>query len=251
MELKKGPKRAELRKREEPAKLPDQIANALREEISTGALLAGSRLPTERELCIQFRASRSAVREAISKLKYDGMVETRQGSGAYVAASGPGSSFRIDLGALRNRKELQQVFELRITMESAAAAMAATRRTQKHLRQIQRALDAMNEAIVQGQDAVPSDTSFHLAIAEATGNEYFKDFMAFLEGRLRRSIAASRTELERDTGRARDVHAEHLAIYRAIESRDPERARAAALLHLNHAAEELGLLPFEPRRGEK
>lgn len=224
--------------------VPDKVAYALREDIVSGRLKVGARLPTEHALCAQFGVSRPAIREAISRLRHDGLVESRRGAGAVVTETR--RAFRIEPELIEDRQELAQIFELRITFETASAALAAVRSDTQSIERIREPLDQMARAIEADRDAVPFDTRFHLAIAEATGNRYFVEFMAFLEGRLRGSVRASRSGLRIDRGRARAVHAEHEAILRAIIAGDSEHARAAMLLHLKNAAEELGLSAVSP-----
>lgn len=219
----------------------EEIARALRADVACARLAPGERLPTEHALSRHFGVSRATVREAVARLKHDGLVESRRGSGAFVSSAGHACSFRIDLRRLDDRTDLARIFELRMVFETAAAAAAANRRSPRQLARIRRALDAMGQAVAQRADAVKPDAAFHVAIAEATGNHYFQAFVEFLETGLRRSIEASRSGLRRSDERARAVHREHEVICQAIADRDPERARAAMLLHLNHAADELGL----------
>lgn len=222
-----------------PGTVPDKVAQILRAEIASGRLASGGRLPTEHELCARFGVSRPAIREAIAQLKYDGLVASRQGSGATI--TGTPRAFRIDSEQIESRREIAKIFELRVTFETGSAALAARQRDAQGLSRIAQALDEMARAIEGEGDAVQSDTDFHLAIAQATGNRYFAEFMVFLEGRLRHSIEVSRRELLGDRLRAQLVHGEHESILRAVEGGDAERARAAMLLHLSNAAEELGL----------
>lgn len=231
----------------------EEIARTLRADVACARLAPGERLPTEHALSHRFGVSRATVREAIARLKHDGLVESRRGSGAFVSRAGQTCSFRIDPRQLEDRADLARIFELRMVFETAAAAAAASRRSPRQLARIRRALDAMALAIAQRTDAVRPDAMFHIAIAEATGNHYFKAFAEFLEAGLRRSIEASRSGLCRSDERARTVHGEHEVICQAIAERNPERARAAMLLHLNNAADELGLpsLSASTRRAQK
>ncbi|WP_163000081.1 FadR/GntR family transcriptional regulator, partial [Pseudomonas viridiflava] len=67
-----------------PKQIYEQVADRIRQGISTGAFIAGSRLPSERDLANRFKVSRPAVREAIGALQNEGIVITRHGSGTYV-----------------------------------------------------------------------------------------------------------------------------------------------------------------------
>lgn len=221
--------------------LPEEIARRLRDEIRSGALNPGDRLPTENQLSQRFDVSRSVIREAISRLKDDGLVNSRQGRGAFVSFPVGRVSFRIEPNTPRDRKELSEIFELRMTLEAGAAALAARRHKTTHLRRMEAALDAMAAAVHDARDGVDADAAFHLAVAEATGNAYFKDFMAFLHARVYASIRAARDDILSDGERAAIDIAEHRTIYQAIVRKDPEAARRAVLVHLTNAARDLRL----------
>lgn len=218
--------------------VPDQLAQTIRDDIVSGRLEAGAKVPSEHALCRRYGVSRPAVREAMAQLKQDGLIESRRGTAAVV--TGRQSAFRIEPELLQDPGELAQIFELRIVFETGSAALAATRHSAAALRSICLAFEQMEQALASGGDAVLSDTLFHRAIAEATGNRYFAEFITFLGARLHGSIQASRSALRIDLARAHAVHVEHDAILRAIIARDSERARAAMLLHLRNAADDLG-----------
>ncbi len=218
--------------------LPDEIARRLADEIGAGRPAPGGRLPTEAALAGSFGVSRNVVREAIARLKSEGLVETRQGLGAFVAADPSPRAFRIEpLGA---EEDLRHVLELRLHVEMGAAALAAERRTPEQLDRLRAALQAMARAVETQSDGVPADTDFHHAIAEAANNPYYRDFMVFLAERMRTSIAVARSNSARLrwSPLAED---EHAAICEAIAGRDPTAAREAVRRHLVSAARRLGL----------
>ncbi|MCF3936155.1 FadR family transcriptional regulator [Acuticoccus sp. M5D2P5] len=217
---------------------PDVIASALEDEIARGIYPADSRLPTERELCARFGASRATIREAISKLKHDGIVRSRRGSGVYVAR--PDNSFRMARAAPTPREQAE-IFELRMIVETAGAARAALRWDEDDMTAIGEALEAMRRAAGDRAATVDADTTFHLAIARATGNRYFNDFVRLLETSLRTNVALSYSPADWDEEQFQRNYSEHVAILRAIEARDAERARAAMLIHLGTAADDAGL----------
>lgn len=220
--------------------LPDEIARLLRDEVRKGTLKPGDRLPTEQQLCSTFGVSRPVVREAISRLKYDGVLESFQGRGVFVKADG-GSSFRIDEPDLSNQQELAHVIELLVAIEVAATGLAAERRSRRDLETIKQALDAMASAIEEGRSGVDEDVGFHRSIVEATANPFFIALVAFLESRVRNLIRVARTNTARFEGLAYKVQEEHEAIYAAIAEGDSEAAKAAAERHLRNAAARLQL----------
>ncbi len=224
---------------ERGAALPDQIVQALRSEIASGALGPGERLPTEKELCEAYEVSRPIIREAIGRLKHEGLVTSRQGSGAFVARGGARKVFRLDVGHLERGTELQHIIELLVAVEVAVAEKAALRRTPTQLARLKRALHAIDESIAAGKDGVEEDMLFHRSVAEASGNPFFRELNDFLEARARTFIRTARTNTARHVGMPRVVQKEHAAIYEAIRRRDAAAARRTAEGHLRHAAERL------------
>lgn len=224
-----------------PSGLPDEIAKLLRNQISNGTLKPGDKLPTEQQLCRMFGVSRPVIREAISRLKYDGVLESFQGRGVFVRANGGGSSFRIDEPNLNDKQELAHILELLVAIEGAATGLAAARRREHELRAIKKALDAMAEAIEAGQNGVDEDITFHRTIVEATRNPFFIALAAFLESRVRNLIRVARTNTARYEGLVYKVQEEHVAIYEAVAARNPDAAKAAAERHLRNAAARLQL----------
>lgn len=221
--------------------LPDEIAKLLRGVIRKGTLKPGDRLPTEQQLCRMFGVSRSVVREAISQLKYDGLLESFQGRGLFAKDGGEGAAFRIEDPDLNDQHELAHILELLVAVEVAATGLAAERRSRRDLKRIKQALDAMAAAIDQGHSGVEEDLSFHRSIVEATDNPFFITFVGFLENRVRNLIRAARANTARFDGLAYAVQNEHEAIYQALAARDPEAAKTAAERHLRNAAARLQL----------
>jgi GntR family transcriptional regulator, transcriptional repressor for pyruvate dehydrogenase complex len=221
--------------------LPDQIVESLRRQIASGGLGPGQRLPTEKELCETYGVSRPVVREAIGRLKHEGIITSRQGSGAFVTEAGASNVFRLDVGRLERGAELQHIVELLVAVEVAVAEKAALRRTSAQLAKIKRALQAIDASIQGGKDGVEEDMLFHRSIANASGNPFFRELTDFLEARARKFIRTARTNSARFVGMPRVVQSEHAAIYESIRRRDPAAARRAAESHLRNAAERLEL----------
>ena len=220
--------------------LPDQIGEVLRAQIASGAFRPGQRLPTEKELCETYGVSRPIIREAIGRLKSEGLITSRQGLGAFVAEGGASNVFRLDIGHLEDSVELEHIIELLVAVEVAVAEKAAQRRTSAQLANLKRALQAIDVSIAAGKDGVEEDMLFHRSVAEACGNPFFRELNDFLEVRARKFIRTARTNTAR-LGMPRVVQMEHAAIYDAIRRRDAEAARSAAESHLRHAAERLAL----------
>jgi GntR family transcriptional regulator, transcriptional repressor for pyruvate dehydrogenase complex len=218
--------------------LADAVAQKLRREISSGRYKPSEKLPTERELSERYGVSRSIIREALGRLKQDGLVTSRQGSGAFVAEGGS-AVFRLDVVDLVDTTEMSNIVELLIAFESAASGHAAQRRTRAELAAIQAEFDAMDRAIENGLAGVDEDIAFHRAIIAATHNPVFRDMSQFLDSRVRTFIRTARTNSARFQGLTRQVQEEHRLILDAIRGRDEDAARLAAASHLRNAAERL------------
>jgi DNA-binding FadR family transcriptional regulator len=203
----------------------EQVAERLAAEIRSGAYAPGSRLPSERELARVLEVSRASVREAIGALQVAGVVETRPGSGTFVASRPPSSAPAHDASP-------SAVLEARAQLEPAVARLAAARGQR----------DPAAENLMAAMEAEPvdsavwntSDRLFHRQLAAMTGNPVllaFADHVASLMDqplwqRLRDdSIAVS--------GRTRLHVAEHRMIYEAIVAGDAEAAAFYSLQHIN------------------
>jgi GntR family transcriptional repressor for pyruvate dehydrogenase complex len=221
--------------------LTDQVAAQIAAEIGAQAFAPGGRLPTENALCARFGVSRTVVREAIARLKSEGLVSSRQGSGVYVLAENPQRPFRLAPGLSDSSAEILQVAELRMAFDVEAASLAARRRTPAHLRQLRAALDEMAAAVRNRANGVEADVAFHRGIAEATGNPHYVAFMSYLIQFLRKGVRISRERTLKRPGLGEKVQLEHEAIFRAIQARDPDAAAAAARRHVRGTMRRLSL----------
>ncbi len=222
-----------------PRRLALQLADALAERIRAGQLAPGERLPTESALMAERGVSRTVVREALSQLQASGLVETRHGVGTFVLDGADSAAFRIAPRQLATLQDVIAVLELRIGLETEAAALAAQRRSADDLVRMRAALDAVAAAVEAGRDAVGPDFQFHLEIARATQNPHFAELMASLGAQI-----IPRARLEGDAGMTderrtylRRVNAEHENILDAIANGDAEAARAAMRTHLANSRE--------------
>jgi len=216
--------------------LADRVTAELMQLVRGGAYPLNTRLPTEPQLAAQFGVSRTVIREAISRLKSEGMVETRQGSGTIVLDP-KRNTFRID--ALGGQLEARAVQEVRCGLESEMAALAAARCTDTQVARIQRALRRIDDAVADGGDGVAEDMAFHAAIADAAQNPLLTSLLEFIGHALRDVITITRTHEARRSDFIRQVEAEHAEIAQAIARRDIEGARQAALKHMQASIERL------------
>jgi GntR family transcriptional repressor for pyruvate dehydrogenase complex len=206
------------------------LSEVLEKEIREGRLGPGDRLPTEAALAASAGVSRTVVREAVAALKAAGLVETRQGAGAFVRTPPP--SFGPVPGIEKATVEdILWILELRLAVEVEAASLAAIRRKPADIETLDAAIAAMTRANREGADGVPADLAFHRALAAATGNPYFGRFLDQLG-----ELALPRRRLLPNASFGQDylalVEREHRAIRDAVESQDSALAAAAMRGHL-------------------
>jgi len=217
--------------------LSGEVVARIATEIRGGRLAPGSRLPTEHKLMAAMGVSRTVVREAVAALRAEGLVTTRQGSGAFVAADASRIPFRIDPEGLSSIADVLEVMELRLAIEVEAAALAAERVTPERLAPIGRALSAIEAAIRRGEGAVTEDFAFHRAIAEATGNPRFAEFLEFLGRHVipRQSIRVSIGTAREQRHYLLRIQKEHRRIYEAIAGGEAVDARKLMRIHLTRS----------------
>jgi len=216
--------------------LTDRVTAMLVAQIRGGSYPVNARLPTEKFMTEEYGVSRTVVREAISRLKSEGLVETRQGSGTVVLAPQRYETFRLADGGDDPALGVIHILELRCGIESEMAALAARRHTAAEMQQIKRAIKAMDRAVAAGGDGVQEDLAFHTAIARATSNPHYPALLGLLTRALEDAIRVTRGNEARVDELAAQVRDEHQAICVAIEARDPDAARAAAVRHMANTA---------------
>jgi DNA-binding FadR family transcriptional regulator len=202
--------------------LSDQVIAQLRNQITSGEWPVGSRIPTEPELVEQLGVARNTVREAVRALAHNGLLDIRQGSGTYVVATS-------ELAGVMHRRfadaDPRHIAELRSTLESSAARLAAERRTERDLKQLDTLLARREEAWATGdaEQFVAADTTFHLAVVAASHNEVLSELYADLGDLLR-------DWLRDDVGRELrpENHMDHGRMVEAIRAGDGDAAAAEA-----------------------
>ena len=222
--------------------LTDKVIATVSEDIQRGVLRPGDKVPTELALMKQLSVSRSVVREAMSRLQAAKIVETRHGVGTFILDAKQAEAVTLQAADLSNMLDVMAIIEFRIDMEAAAAGLAASRRTEQHLKHIAASLERFELELQRGStDTVAHDVDFHLQIARVSGNRYFFDVLSQLvrgvSPRMRLG-SAEIAELDR-ADHLRSVLTEHQMIYEAIVRRDADDARAAMRMHLSNSRERL------------
>lgn len=225
--------------------LAQGLVEDLGDKIRGQLLRPGDKLPTESAIMQSYGVSRTVVREALSKLQAAGLVETHHGIGTFVLqprGGGMAGMFRLEAADIATTVDVLAVLELRISLETESAGLAALRRTEEHLQAMREALDEFERNVEAAGDTVSPDFRFHLQIASATGNPYFADIMTHLGTTI---IPRTRVNAIRNHHRGGEylsrVNREHEEIFAAIARRDPDSARAAMRIHLTNSRERLRL----------
>ncbi|MFI5494407.1 FadR/GntR family transcriptional regulator [Actinoplanes sp. NPDC051859] len=167
--------------------LSGRVIAELRQQITSGAWPVGERIPTEPELVAQLGVARNTIREAVRALAHNGLLDIRQGSGTYVVATS-------ELAGVMQRRfataDPDHVRELRGTLETAAAAFAARRRTDDDLARLEALYARREEAwATRARDAfVEADVAFHQAVVAASHNEVLIELYADLGQVIRESL---------------------------------------------------------------
>lgn len=207
--------------------LTDRITMMLREDIINGKYEPGKQLPAGKNLSEAFGVSITVVREALSRLKSDGLIASHQGKGVFVENDAKARPFRLATAG-EPQSSLRHIFELRMAVEMQAASLAAERRTSTDLKSMLACLKVMEPSRHPFEEALASDIAFHLTIAKATQNPLIVDFMRFLQPHLYESISLARANSAKKRETEIIAYEDHYAIYEAIKASDSHRARLAA-----------------------
>jgi GntR family transcriptional repressor for pyruvate dehydrogenase complex len=207
----------------------NQIISKIRDLINYKHLEPGDKLPSERMMAEKFGVSRGNLREAIQKLEFYGLLKSIPQSGTFVANIGViALDGMVDDILQLKEPDFKSLVETRILLELKSVRLAALRRTEQELNQIEDALSAYSEKVRKGEDAVQEDLLFHLAIANASGNSMLNTFILKITPEII-------TNFEKyhvcDSNQALIGIHEHRAIFDAIVKQDPALAKAKMKEH--------------------
>jgi GntR family transcriptional regulator, transcriptional repressor for pyruvate dehydrogenase complex len=216
-------------------RLSDQLYGQILDQIVSGMLNEGDRLPPEKDICAMFGVSRPVVRDALLRLRADGLLQTRQGSGTYVMRR-PADRL-MEFATTAELAVFLRCLEARLPLEAACARFAAERRTSSQLTRIQHAHERLRGDIEESGHITPeSDLAFHASIAAASGNEFFSDLLQHIheavQGFMHLSLSLTRTSSK---GRVQQVLNEHTFIVEAIQAHEPEEAETAMRFHIGQS----------------
>jgi len=199
------------------------------ELIKTGSLKKGDQLPTEREMTKTFQVSRTTVREAIRCLESMHLVESRQGDGTYVLASGEDALIpSLSAALFQERDDISDIFYIRKLIEPSIAQLAAEYASPEELKELEAIIHEQEENLGAGKNNATADTAFHMALARAAKNRV----LGRLVHALMDLLAESRNESLQNPLRAEKSLRGHRLILAAIRMGDCARAREAMRHHL-------------------
>ena len=213
-------------------KLSEQTADRLYEMIADERrYLPGSKLPNENELSEALQVSRTTLREAISFLVAQGVLEIQRGKGTFVAAQLPTAGLDLtSLAGMRSRGRARDLFEMRLIFEPATAALACQRATDEELEQIRKKAEKVELEARIGGDWPLADQEFHLAIMRASHNEYMRRLYPIINGAVNEILQINHNRQQMlDTALA-----DNRLILDFLLRRDEAGARHAMSIHMKH-----------------
>ena len=198
--------------------LRELVCENIRQAITDGIFSPGERL-MEIQLADEMGVSRTPVREAIRKLELEGFVVMIPRRGTYVA----------DISI----KDINEVYEIRTSLDVLAAGLAAERINDEELETLQRLMVEIGQHIEDGniEQIVELDTAFHDVLYQASRNERLRNII----NNLREQITVIRGRSMMYPGRILNTMDEHKELVESVAARDVERAQNAARTHLENA----------------
>ncbi|MBT2512369.1 GntR family transcriptional regulator [Arthrobacter sp. ISL-30] len=197
--------------------LREAVRDTIRSRIFEGHYAPGTRL-VERDLAAEFNVSRLPVREALRMLRQEGLIRDRASRG-------------MEVGGL-SAKDVEDLFDVRTSLEVLACRLAAARATAQDLEHLSGLLDEAERSLAKGaiMDAHRANSEFHDAITRIANNDFLRSALEPLQGRMH--------WLFRHVSDLPELIQEHRDLYAAIASGDPERAAAQSAWHIGKYREQ-------------
>ncbi len=218
----------------------EEIVQQFRELIASGDLKPGSRLLPERDLAKKLQVSRASLREALRALDMLGFVEMRQGDGTFVKDEYGDTVIQpLAMYIFLGQGSLSEIYEVRKTLESTTARLAAERATIAELEKINEILKQMGHDQGQSGKERLYDAAFHSAIAEAAHNSLLMRLLYTISNTFNKTMESARKRLYLIPGNAERLLEQHGRIYRAILGRQSWTAQKEMFEHLVFAETQL------------
>ena len=214
------------------AKLSERVADTLYGMIvEEKRYAAGSKLPNENELSAELEVSRTTLREAISFLVAQGVLEIRRGKGTFVVAQLPDTGMDMtSLAGIRSRGRARDLFEMRLIFEPETVALACRRASDEELRQIRKKAERVEQVAAEGGDWPLADQEFHWAIIKASHNEYMRRLYPIINSAVNEILQISQNRQHMLDVALNDIR----LILDFLLERDEAGARHAMSIHMKH-----------------
>lgn len=224
-------------------KVYEIIFQQIQHKITTGQLKMGDKLPSERELAVQYSVSRTSIREALRLLELNDLVEIRQGDGTFIKNNAQQAiqNQLTNVVLKTDQTTLYEILELRLILESQCAALAALRATGQDIENIARTLEMMKNTDDE-ETGLQADLDFHMSIAKAANNSVLAQLIASFTPHMRNTIEVTRKHRLSSTENITRTFEEHKAIYIAISRGESERAKSLMEDHIRTIRQELSEL---------
>lgn len=221
-------------------KIYEIIAEQIKEQIISGELKPGERLPTSKELCEMYQVGRSTVREALSALEIMGLIETRQGEGSTVKVYHADDIKLPDFqDILITEEAVFELMEARKSIEISNARLAAMKRTEEDLVKLKENLKKMEANLTNEQESKQADMEFHQILAQSTHNSIMVRLITAISDQMSKAMEEIRRITFNSPALSKRVLDEHARIFQAVERQDTMLAQQRMLEHLDHFETEM------------
>jgi len=202
-----------------------EVLDALAEMVARSGLGVGDKLPPEVQMAQQLGVGRSTMREALNRWEGLGLIRRKRGVGTYLVAPIPAPGGPVDPDVRLEGDAVLRLLEVRLTLETAVARMAAERTTPVQAREIDRLCTELLEVVARGQNYREADSAFHTAIADASANPIFTQLLTYLDHAFERSAESPFNR----AGFGLDSFRFHRPLADAVVARDPDAAERAVI----------------------
>lgn len=209
--------------------ISEKVAYSIIDIIVNQSMKEGDKLPTERDLSVKFAVGRPAIREALRALYLMNIIDIRHGDGIYVSSLEPQNlinPFKIYMKL--GKVTIEQLFEIRIMLETEGIGLAAKRISEEQLDELDRIIIESKENIDSSIRFLEIDTKLHNIIFDATNNPLLKSIMLSIKDLTRKS-----REITGDFAETREiVYEDHIKLVNALKNRDEELCKKEMKAHL-------------------
>jgi GntR family transcriptional repressor for pyruvate dehydrogenase complex len=217
--------------------LANRVYDQLLARINSGEFAAQTRLPSENEIAKNLDVSRPIVRDALARLREEGLVYSKQGAGTFVRSK---TEYKVlAFAPVETVADIQRCYEFRLAIEPFAARYAALRRDTAAILKIEEALASLEEATRKQNHSEGADYAFHLSVSQAANNHYYTSAMQALRDHIGIGMRLHGISLMGPKPELSDVYKEHERIFRMIETGNAELAEDSMRKHLEGSRDRL------------